>query len=99
MWSCFRIFKTISKTKKVCAFFRDALHKWTHQLYKNYRNQYILYLNDPPLTMFSIPLKHLHWMYLNIWKPRGDKITLQKVIEYVNKMSPVYLIYCMNIQK
>jgi len=91
--------KQYPKQKKVCAFFRNVLHKWMHQLYKNYRNQYILYLNDPPLAMFSIPLKQLHWMYLHIWKPQGDKITLQKVITYVHQMSPSYLMYCMNMQK
>lgn len=85
------------ENKKTCAFFRDALHKFTQQLYENYRDVYIKKNIDVLIPLqYNIHMQQLHRLYLEKWKPAGEYVTPRKVIDYVNQLSLPSLLHFMN---
>jgi hypothetical protein len=77
--------------------YRQKIHEFTNQLYRNYVDCYILKKNK--LSYFASPYKShmysLHTIYLTEMKPQNAHITKQRVIDYVNQLSEALLLYCL----
>jgi hypothetical protein len=90
--------KYYPETKKDMSNFRDRVHMFTNDLFKNYISCYVkktqplnLYLPQYKTHMFK-----LHEHYLNNLRPNGLYINNTEVIKYVNNLHPSLLMYCLN---
>jgi hypothetical protein len=84
--------------KKQFQVYRQKIHEFTNQLYRNYVDCYILKKNK--LSYFVSPYKShmysLHTIYLTELKPQQLHVTKQSVIHYVNHLSEALLLYCLS---
>ena len=84
-------------SRKQLGIFRDNIHTFTNELYKNYIKCYIK--KEKPLkefpTQFRTHMFNLHQYYLSIRHYKGyiNKIT---VINYINNLEPAQLMYALN---
>lgn len=78
--------------------FREQLHNFTNQLYKNYISCYIH--KESPLNTFNYEYKTcmflLHQQYLTELKPNNKFVNRAVVIDYVNKLTPSQLMFLLN---
>jgi hypothetical protein len=78
--------------------YRDQVHMFTETLHKNYISCYVK--KEKPLNQFSDQYRthmfKLHENYLTNLREKGLFITNTVVIEYVNKMHPSLMMYCLN---
>jgi hypothetical protein len=78
---------------------RNDLHNYTSHLYAMYVSCYMLKEKELKLfpKRFRTHMFNMHQTYLSSLNngPRM-KITFKRVVEYVNKMDPALLMYCMN---
>jgi len=90
--------KYYPESKKEMSNFRDQLHMFTDNLYKNYISCYIK--KTQPLGLYPHQYKShmfkLHEHYINNLRPKGLYINNTEVINYVNKLHPSLLMYCLN---
>ena len=83
--------------RKLLGVFRNQVHTFTNDLYKNYIKCYIK--KEKPLKEFSVQFRthmfNLHQYYLSIRYCNGyiNKII---VIDYINKLEPARLMYALN---
>ena len=77
---------------------RNDLHKFTMQIWENYRRCYVQ--KEKPLKefpkKFRVHMFNLHQIYLNDLRELGHYISRQIVIKYVNSLEPAKLMYSMN---
>ena len=77
---------------------REQLHKWTRQLYTNYRECFIS--KKKALSNFAYQFKphmfRLHKLYLEELRTEGNYVSLSEVIKYVNSLHPAKLMYAIN---
>ena len=78
--------------------FREQLHRFTNNLYKNYISCYIH--KENPLNTFNYEYKNcmflLHQHYLTELKLDDKYVNRQVVIDYVNKLNPSHLMFLLN---
>jgi len=78
--------------------FRNQVHLFTNTLYSNYVSCYIK--KEKPLLEFPKQFRthmfYLHQMYMNELREKQLYITNTTVIQYVNKLHPSLLMYCLN---
>ena len=90
--------KVYREHKEQFSTFRDQLHMYTDTLYKNYVSCYIR--KEKPLNEFGQQYRthmyNIHQHYMNELKPKQLHITNTEVINYVNKLHPSLLMYCLN---
>ena len=77
---------------------RAELHKWTRQLYDNYR---VCFINKKKTLrdfahQFKPHMYHLHKLYLEELRTEGNYVSLSEVIKYVNSLPPAKLMYAIN---
>lgn len=86
------------ENKKEFSFFRDNLHTFTSALFQNYLSCYVH--KDVPLKEFPDQYRthmyHLHQIYINQLRSKGQCVTNNEVIDYVNKMHPSLQMYSLN---
>jgi len=84
--------------KKQLSEFRDQVHLFTNTLFQNYISCYIK--KAKPLLEFPGHYRPhmftIHQKYLNELKEKNQYVTNSVVIEYVNKMHPSKLMFCLN---
>ena len=77
---------------------RNDLHKFTMQIWENYRRCYVQ--KEKPLKefpkKFRVHMFNLHQIYLNDLRELGHYISRQIVIKYVNALEPAKLMYAVN---
>tara|TARA_Y100000996_G_scaffold414615_1_gene406035 strand:+ start:162 stop:1415 length:1254 start_codon:yes stop_codon:yes gene_type:complete len=77
---------------------RDELHRWTRQLFSNYRECFIR--KHKPLREFAYHFKphmfRLHKLYLEELRTEGNYVSMSEVINYVNNLHPAKLMYSIN---
>jgi hypothetical protein len=78
--------------------FREQLHRFTNNLYKNYISCYIH--KENPLNTFNYEYRNcmfvLHQQYLNELKSNNKYINRQFVIDYINHLDPSHLMFLLN---
>lgn len=92
--------KYFCENKKNFSIFRDKVHLFTNTLFTNYISCYIK--KNKPLLEFSEEYRkhmfNIHQYYLNELKKNNNFVTHKIVINYVNKLHPSILMYCLNFQ-
>ena len=86
------------EAKSTFVMFRDQVHMFTKHLHNNYIMCYIkktMPLIEYP-TQYRTHMFNLHKMYLDYLRDRGEKISKQRVIEYVNNLHPAKLMFSIN---
>ncbi len=77
---------------------RNALHKYTKNLYQCYISCYIK--KDKPLKEYDYKFKthmyYLHELYKNELKDSGSYVNMKVVIEYINNLEPPRLMHVVN---
>lgn len=91
--------KYYPEMKKEFILYRDQVHKYTMMLYDNYKSCFVKKLR--PLNEFPKEYKtymyKLHYeIYLPVLREKGDHITINKVIDFVNNLHPAQLMYVLN---
>jgi hypothetical protein len=90
--------KYYPENKKDFSEFRSQLHLFTETLYYNYKACYIK--KEKPLNEFSSQYKthmyKIHELFLNELREKKLFITKTHIINYVNKLHPSLLMYCLN---
>jgi hypothetical protein len=90
--------KYYPETKNEMSKFRDQVHMFTNNLYKNYISCYIR--KEKPLNtyphQYKIHMYKLHEHFINFLRPNRLYITNTEVIKYVNNLHPQLLMYCLN---
>jgi hypothetical protein len=86
--------------KKEFSEYRDQLHLFTETLFANYISCYVK--KEKPLLDFSSQYRthmfNIHKKYMDELKEKKLHVTKQIVIQYVNKINPPLLMYCLNFQ-
>jgi hypothetical protein len=87
--------KYYPENKKEFSYYRDLLHDFTRNLYKNYISCYIH--KEKQLNEFTVQLKihmyNIHQIYKNNLKPNNMYVKMNDVVEYVNDLEPSLLMY------
>ena len=90
--------KFYPETKNELSGYRDQLHMFTNTLFKNYISCYVK--KEKPLNEFPAQYKthmfKLHEHYLANLREKKEGITNTYVINYVNKLPPSLLMFCLN---
>uniref|UniRef100_A0A6C0IRD0 T4 RNA ligase 1-like N-terminal domain-containing protein n=1 Tax=viral metagenome TaxID=1070528 RepID=A0A6C0IRD0_9ZZZZ len=90
--------KFYPESKKDFSIFREQLHMFTDTLHKNYVSCYIK--KENPLKEFSDQYRthmfKLHELYINELRQTKLCVSNTVVINYVNKLHPSLLMYCLN---
>lgn len=90
--------KYYPETKHEMSKFRDQVHMFTNNLYKNYVSCYIR--KENPLStyphQYKIHMYKLHEHFITNLRPNNLYITNTEVIKYVNNLHPQLLMYCLN---
>lgn len=90
--------KYYPETKHEMSRFRDQVHMFTNNLYKNYVSCYIR--KENPLNTYPHQYKShmykLHQHFIDNLRPKNLYITNTEVINYVNNLHPQLLMYCLN---
>ena len=78
--------------------YRKELISWTNQLYRIYHEHHVKSVISKALIpyQFRPHIWSLHQYYLNDLKHKGEYITRQRVIEYINNLEPARLMYAIN---
>lgn len=78
--------------------FRDQVHMFTNTLHQNYISCYVK--KEKPLKEFSDQYKthmfKIHQHFVNELRPKNQYVSNTVVINYVNKLHPSLLMYCLN---
>lgn len=78
--------------------YRDQLHMFTNNLYRNYVSCYIK--KEKPLLEFPVQYRthmyKIHEHYINDLKPENKYVTNTVVIEFVNKLLPAHQMHSLN---
>lgn len=78
--------------------YRDQVHMFTNTLHKNYISCYVK--KEKPLNQFSEQYRthmfKIHEYYLTNLREKKEFVTNTIVIDYVNKIHPSLLMYCLN---
>lgn len=84
--------------KKEFSLFRDQMHLFTNNLYRNYISCYIK--KEKPLIEFPVQYRthmfKIHQQYINDLKPQSKYVTNTVVIEFMNKMPPAHQMHSLN---
>lgn len=90
--------KYYPETKKEMSTFRDQLHMFTENLHKNYISCYIQKKQKLGLypAQYRTHMFKLHEHFINNLRSQNLYITKIEVINYVNKLHPSLLMYCLN---
>jgi hypothetical protein len=90
--------KYYPETKNEMSNFRDQVHMFTENLHKNYISCYVKKTQQLGLypSQYKTHMFKLHEHYINNLRPKGLYITNMEVINYVNKLHPSLLMYCLN---
>ena len=90
--------KYYPELKKEFSSFRDQLHMFTNNLFRNYISCYIK--KEKPLIEFPVQYRtymfKLHEKYINDLKPDKKYITNTVVIEFVNELPPAHQMHSLN---
>lgn len=90
--------KFYPETKNELSGYRDQLHMFTNTLHKNYISCYVK--KEKPLNEFPAQYKthmyKIHEHYLANLREKKEGITSTYVINYVNKLPPSLLMFCLN---
>ena len=84
--------------KKDFSRFRTNVHDFTRQLYANYVSCYIRkekHGSEYPVE-YKQHMFELHKQYVNDMKPRGEHVNHATVVQYVNSLEPIRLLYALN---
>lgn len=90
--------KHYPELKKKCSIWREQLHSFTSELYRNYVKVFI----EHSVPIQDIPFEYkphviaLHEKYMNDLKPKGLKVSKQITIQYVNTLHPSRLMFALN---
>lgn len=86
------------ETKKDMSQFRDLVHMFTETLHKNYLSCYVK--KEKPLIQFPPQYRthmfKIHEIFISELRPNKLFVTNTIVINYVNKLHPSLLMYCLN---
>jgi hypothetical protein len=90
--------KYYPESKNEMSIFRDQVHMFTENLHKNYISCYVKKTQQLGLypAQYKTHMFKLHEHYINNLRPKGLYITNMEVINYVNKLHPSLLMYCLN---
>jgi hypothetical protein len=86
------------KYKKQFMNFRENLHKFTKNLFKNYINYYVkktIVINDI-LDIYKPHINNLHFKYIKELRQYKLFITIKNVIDYVNELLPCQQMFILN---
>jgi hypothetical protein len=87
-----------STYKKDFSRFRTNVHDFTRQLYANYVSCYIK--KEQPSSEYPVEYKQhmfeLHKLYTTTLKPKGEHVNNSVVVQYVNNLEPIRLLYALN---
>tara|TARA_B100000902_G_scaffold321476_1_gene314434 strand:+ start:285 stop:1505 length:1221 start_codon:yes stop_codon:yes gene_type:complete len=90
--------KYYPEDEKNFTLFRRQVHNFTNLLHTNYIKCYIK--KNAPLIEFPYQYRshmfQLHQEYINKYREKGDTITRNFVINYINNMHPAKLMYSLN---
>ena len=90
--------KYYPETKEEMSKFRDQVHMFTNTLHQNYISCYIK--KTKPLReypdQYRTHMFKIHEQYIGELKPKNSFVTNTVVINYVNKLHPSLLMYCLN---
>ena len=90
--------KFYPETKNELSGYRDQLHMFTNTLFKNYISCYVK--KDKPLNEYPAQYKthmfKIHEHYLTNLRESKGSINNTYVIDYVNKLPPSLLMFCLN---
>ena len=90
--------KYYPETKSQMSSYREQVHMFTNTLHKNYISCYIKKekaLSEFP-TQYKTHMYKIHEHYLSNLKQNNLYVTNTVVINYVNKLHPSLLMYCLN---
>ena len=90
--------KYYPETKKEMSAFRDQLHMFTDNLHKNYISCYVQKTQKLGLypAQYKSHMFKLHEHFINNLRPQKLYVTKMEVINYVNKLHPSLVMYCLN---
>jgi hypothetical protein len=86
------------KYKKKFMNFRENLHKFTKNLFKNYIDCYVkkkIVINDM-LDIYKPHINNLHYKYIKELRNYKLCITIKNVIDYVNELVPCQQLFILN---
>ena len=90
--------KIYPENKKEFASFRNQIHQFTETLYNCYVSCYIK--KEAPLStypgQFKTHMFNIHQYFLNELKEKGEYVSHNTVISYVNSLHPSKLMYSLN---
>ena len=90
--------KYYPESKTEMSKFRDQVHMFTNTLHQNYISCYVK--KEKPLKEYSNQYRthmfKLHEVFINELRPQHLFVTNTVVINYVNKLHPSLLMYCLN---
>ena len=90
--------KHYPEKKPEFSMYRDQVHMFTTTLHKNYLSCYVR--KEKPLNEFSAQYKthmfKIHELFLDELRPKKLYVSNTVVINYVNKLHPSLLMYCLN---
>jgi hypothetical protein len=90
--------KYYPESKQAFSKYRDDVHRFTSNLYTNYRNCYVK--KEKPLKkyekQFRTHMYHIHKLFLTNLKEKNKFVDINMVIKYVNNMKPDHLMYSLN---
>lgn len=90
--------KYYPESKAEMSKFRDQVHLFTNTLHQNYISCYVR--KEKPLKEYPLQYRthmfKLHELFRNELKPQNFFVTNTFVINYVNKLHPSLLMYCLN---
>ena len=86
------------ENKHVFSIYRELVHRYTNNLYSNYVDCYIKKMK--PLKEFpheyKVNMFKLHKLYLDELREANEYINRYRVMEFVNKIEPAYLMHVLN---
>lgn len=90
--------KYFPELRKKCAIWREQVHAFTRILHQSYMNVFVLHKMPIQDTLYQLRphIIALHEKYIHSFKPLGERVTKEKVIEYVNSLHPSQLLFVLN---
>jgi hypothetical protein len=90
--------KYYPEKKQEMSCYRDQVHMFTNALHNNYVSCYVR--KEKPLNEFPAQYKthmfKIHELFLNELRPNKLYVSNTVVMNYVNKLHPSLLMYCLN---
>lgn len=92
------LLKYFPELKKKCSIWRNQVHSFTSSLHTNYLKVFVLHETPLENTPFELRphIVKLHEMYIHELKPKDERVTRHKVIEYVNSLHPSQMLFAIN---